>query len=102
MGENLFFLKKEDLVCAICLECWVGRDPRILRCQHTFCFECLEKLASAGLNFVCPLCQEICPLLNGEVNRLKKNLLNNTMQSYDSIKQNFDKNDGKKVIYFFI
>lgn len=37
-------------VCSICLEVYV--DPRILRCGHTFCCACLEKLSTP----VCPLC----------------------------------------------
>ena len=43
MSESLM-LKVADLTeCAICRESM--RDPRILHCVHTFCFQCLLKFA---------------------------------------------------------
>ena len=46
--------------CAICMEKYNGKNktPRILTCGHTFCTQCLEKIAKRdnrnnGIN--CPL-----------------------------------------------
>eukprot|EP00117_Sycon_ciliatum_P033757 scpid38198/ scgid3685/ E3 ubiquitin-protein ligase TRIM33; Ectodermin; Transcription intermediary factor 1-gamma; Tripartite motif-containing protein 33 len=53
---------EEHLACAICLDRF--NDPRMLPCQHTFCFHCLEKLATrsntASITVVlnCPHCRE--------------------------------------------
>lgn len=37
---------QEELVCSICIDFF--KQPRSLACQHTFCHECLEQLASDG------------------------------------------------------
>eukprot|EP00117_Sycon_ciliatum_P049031 scpid101205/ scgid34829/ Tripartite motif-containing protein 2; E3 ubiquitin-protein ligase TRIM2 len=54
---------EEHLQCAICLD--TLSDPRMLACQHTFCFACLEKLPKArgggedaGFKLSCPSCRE--------------------------------------------
>jgi hypothetical protein len=44
----------EDLItCSICQEIFV--DPRLLQCSHTYCYKCMEKIASANKDqFECP------------------------------------------------
>ena len=37
--------------CKICLEDMVGRQPRTLHCNHTFCHKCLKKLVSKKFPF---------------------------------------------------
>ncbi|XP_076446901.1 uncharacterized protein LOC143284131 [Babylonia areolata] len=40
--QDDFFLES----CSVCLEPYVGRDPKILSCFHTFCLPCLTALAA--------------------------------------------------------
>lgn len=47
------------LECAICLEAY--DEPKVLRCQHTYCKNCLEKLVNKsglGHKVTCPECRE--------------------------------------------
>ncbi|XP_061445966.1 E3 ubiquitin-protein ligase TRIM56 [Rhineura floridana] len=44
------------LTCTICLEC-LSR-PRILPCLHSYCHDCLEKLAEGRKELHCPECRE--------------------------------------------
>lgn len=48
--------------CAICAECYIRRNPRILPCAHTFCSYCLERYALSkkvklGDKISCPTCK---------------------------------------------
>ena len=45
----------ENLIsCAICLDPF--KDPRILPCSHTFCFQCIRKTAASNRGrFLCSL-----------------------------------------------
>ncbi|KPP75771.1 RING finger protein 183-like [Scleropages formosus] len=56
-----------DLECAVCFSHFnnVFRTPKMLRCKHTFCLECLARMniKSAQPNSVrCPLCRSLTPL----------------------------------------
>src|SRR6218665_1932483 len=47
--------------CSICMSAF--KDPRMLPCIHTFCFECLKRTAEAGQKkpgdvMPCPLCRK--------------------------------------------
>ena len=60
--------------CAICTEAF--SDPRILRCFHTFCRNCLQQLAdksSHKKSFDCPLCRETYVLPANGVDGIQKN-----------------------------
>ena len=54
MAQNNTALIDSVVTCPICLEHF--DDPRILNCSHTYCFRCIQKIASNNNGqFVCPL-----------------------------------------------
>ncbi|CAD5120847.1 DgyrCDS9400 [Dimorphilus gyrociliatus] len=62
IGEEMqcVVLPLENCNCAVCLEPFLERDPRILNCFHTFCFKCLEECGKnllRGQIFCCPVCR---------------------------------------------
>ena len=50
-------LTEDDLSCDVCFE--VYRDPQALRCLHTFCKECADKLVDQYNEVECPHCREV-------------------------------------------
>lgn len=79
MEFNRYFIDEENLICAICLECWVDRDPRMLQCQHTFCFECIQGLDIVDSHLTCPICKEKFQISRRKVGKLQKNLFRNCL-----------------------
>lgn len=61
--EYVVCLQEELLICGICNNLWIGRDPRILNCSHIFCFECLVNSINNEItdenNLVCYHCGKI-------------------------------------------
>ena len=56
-------LRERLLHCAVCMDEY--RDPRILPCHHTLCFECIESVvqssSTTGRFFRCPQCRsDVC------------------------------------------
>eukprot|EP00058_Branchiostoma_floridae_P021869 XP_002607359.1 hypothetical protein BRAFLDRAFT_69765 [Branchiostoma floridae] len=47
---------REELTCSICLELFTR--PKVLPCQHTFCQDCLQDLASRRVPLQCPVCRQ--------------------------------------------
>ncbi|XP_066305353.1 tripartite motif-containing protein 3-like [Branchiostoma lanceolatum] len=47
---------REELSCSICLD--LLTRPKVLPCQHTFCQDCLQDLASRRLPLQCPNCRQ--------------------------------------------
>ena len=70
---------EEHLQCAVCLEQYV--EPKQLRCHHSFCKVCLEKLSLEGDRggahaLKCPFkCQEETPLTSEGVSALPSSFL---------------------------
>ncbi|XP_054848310.1 E3 ubiquitin-protein ligase TRIM56 [Eublepharis macularius] len=62
------------LTCTICLERL--RQPKILPCLHTYCQDCLRKLAAGQSALQCPECRQHVPLPAG-VGGLKTNFFIN-------------------------
>ncbi|XP_033726378.1 tripartite motif-containing protein 45-like [Pecten maximus] len=64
---------KNKLVCAICAD--VLKDPRVLSCGHTFCFECIwQDYQRLQLKLgKCPLCREPYYLKKGDIHNLSRN-----------------------------
>ena len=54
----------EKLNCAICLETYT--DPKLLKCFHSYCQKCLEKLVNRDeqgeLSLACPTCRQATPV----------------------------------------
>ena len=59
------------LCCQVCKEPGY-RDPRMLKCGHTFCAGCLQNHASE-MNISCPLCHLVTPLPKGGIQNLHHN-----------------------------
>ena len=73
MAERNLEIKKNMLKCCICKE--EKKLSRVLPCQHSFCFECLElRLQSHSdcKSFSCPVCRVVCALT--EINKIPYNL----------------------------
>ena len=63
------------LECPICQEHF--SEPRVLPCQHTFCFQCLEKIRehqSTTESIPCPVCRASHHLSIGGIEDLPKNI----------------------------
>ncbi|XP_053218107.1 E3 ubiquitin-protein ligase TRIM56-like [Podarcis raffonei] len=63
------------LTCTICLERL--RRPKILPCLHSYCQECLRKLAGGRKELQCPECRERVALPEGGVGALRTNFFIN-------------------------
>ena len=65
--------RKQPLTCTLCLE--IFRKPKILPCFHTYCEECLKKLASryGGHQFPCPSCRKAVPVPRQGVSAFQTN-----------------------------
>ena len=54
----------KEVNCSLCRQPY--RDPRLLPCLHTFCFDCLKKLLDDSTDhqadLLCPTCSERSPL----------------------------------------
>lgn len=75
MASAEFIISKDSLECSICAEVYIDKDPRTLPCQHTFCFECLQRFVKLSpKQIVCPNCRAPFQLPNRDVNKLTKNL----------------------------
>ena len=51
-------VKEKCLTCTVCLDNF--KEPKVLRCCHTFCKSCLERIlekAKVKTNLVCPQCR---------------------------------------------
>jgi len=75
----------EIVTCPICLEDF--KDPRLLPCVHTFCFQCLQGLyedKNPGDNVSCPVCRKKFQIPQGGLNSLPLNFfLQNLIEAKD-------------------
>lgn len=79
MASTEYTLKKEELICAICVESWLDKDSRTLPCQHTFCLKCLQQL-QGGFNLECPICRRQIHIPERDVGNFPKNFLLNAIE----------------------
>lgn len=78
-------IQSSFLECSICLDFWINNDPRILPCQHIFCYECLIQIDIRD-KLVCPNCR-YCVYLDS-INELPKPLIaSNLVRRQSSIKK---------------
>ncbi|XP_078606206.1 tripartite motif-containing protein 54-like isoform X1 [Branchiostoma floridae x Branchiostoma japonicum] len=103
---------QEELTCPVCLELFA--EPRVLPCQHSFCTDCLQKIAAPkenkpvrrgrsrksqnktaekALEFECPTCKETVSLKERVIQSLPRNFhLQNITDSF----QKSRKSEGKR------
>lgn len=74
-STSTYFIEEKYVLCSECSNCWVENDPRILSCQHTFCFKCLEN-SNIGNNskIDCPQCKSKTIVPSGKISNLNINL----------------------------
>ena len=63
--KQLFRILKKEAECPLCLE--TVKNPKTLPCLHSFCLECLDKLANFArkqlqTTIKCPVCQTSFPI----------------------------------------
>lgn len=80
MDRCTYVAEKNDVICPICLDSWVEKDPRILQCQHIFCFTCLKKLSIENNTLYCPLCRQLHFIPEGKVKNIQKMLVHFSKQ----------------------
>ncbi|CAD5114628.1 unnamed protein product, partial [Dimorphilus gyrociliatus] len=99
MATGKYFINENELECCICLEIWVRKDPRVLPCQHTFCYGCLVKTVKRN-RLTCPLCRVRTVLPDKGVKGLPNNLLKHSLKStnHNEIAERCLKH-GKDIIY---
>ena len=63
-------LKKiqDQVTCGICLDSY--KQPKLLKCFHVYCEQCLQRLLHEGAGLPCPQCRKVTPLPEGRVSNL--------------------------------
>ena len=66
--------------CPVCFE--PCKDPRLLKCGHQFCQNCLKNIANHTPhgNIPCPVCREVTKPQHGDVSTLPRSTLHQYMQ----------------------
>ena len=67
--QQLFKNLKKEAECPLCIE--TVKNPKILPCLHSFCLECLDKLAGFArrqlqTTIKCPVCQTSFQIPEGD------------------------------------
>ena len=76
-GKSFFDDVKKEIECPVCQEQFSEtKDPKILKCFHTFCKSCLEGWLrqQGGVALSCPTCRQITDCPNNNINSLPSNL----------------------------
>ncbi|XP_072163709.1 probable RING finger protein 207 homolog [Diadema setosum] len=67
-------ISSQELECPICLTLF--NQPKSLKCSHTFCIDCLERIFQTQPNqqiITCPVCREGTPVPSGDMSELQTN-----------------------------
>ena len=76
-SKNFFDDIKKELECSVCQEQFSeANEPKILKCLHTFCKNCLEGWLRQHRNgdLSCPTCRHITHCDDNDINKLPSNL----------------------------
>ena len=76
-SRSFFDEVKKELECSVCQEQFSEiKEPKILKCLHTFCKTCLEAWLrqQRERELSCPTCRHITECPNNDINRLPSNL----------------------------
>ena len=60
---------QEQVTCGICLDSY--KQPKLLKCFHVYCEQCLQGLVRGGAGLPCPQCRKVTPLPVGRVSDLQ-------------------------------
>ena len=60
---------QEQVTCGICLDSY--KQPKLLKCFHVYCEQCLQRLVRGGASLPCPQCRKMTPLPVGGVSDLQ-------------------------------
>ena len=60
---------QEQVTCGICLDSY--KQPKLLKCFHVYCEQCLQRLVRGGASLPCPQCRKVTPLPVGGVSDLQ-------------------------------
>ena len=60
--------------CAVCFNNMLDRSPRSLKCLHSFCETCLQKLVEDN-NIICPTCRHVTEVQDNDTETLPVNFL---------------------------
>ena len=69
-------------ICAVCLENYIDRSPRVLMCQHCFCLQCIKGLVTFSGNIQCPTCRQKTKIPDGGLNNLPVNFMARQMKEH--------------------
>ena len=60
---------QEQVTCGICLDSY--KQPKLLKCFHVYCEQCLQRLVRGGDSLSCPQCRKVTQLPVGGVSDLQ-------------------------------
>ena len=60
--------------CAVCFNNMLDRSPRSLKCLHSFCETCLQKLVEDNY-IICPTCRNVTEVQDNDTEKLTVNFL---------------------------
>lgn len=87
--KNSFNMASQNVLsCNICTERYNNkkRIPKFLTCHHTFCTQCLQRVAGKDTNIHCPTCRQVTILGENGVQGLQSNFyIINIKETMDKI-----------------
>ena len=60
--------------CEVCFENMLDKNPRLLSCHHSFCFDCLRQQLKRS-TIICPTCREKTAVPYNDLQTLKANFM---------------------------
>ena len=92
-----------QLLCPLCLN--LLQDPRLLSCQHIYCYKCLKeyhRMGNHGNALFCPQCEGVITLHKGGVDNLPKfvfmNEVKKVVMSEDGLKEDRPKTQKNRGV----
>ena len=93
---------QEQVTCGICLDSY--KQPKLLKCFHVYCEQCLQCLVRGGASLPCPQCRKVTPLPVGGVSDLQGAFHHNALLDiYKTLKNSGDlcpKHPEKEAEFF--
>ena len=81
---------QEQVTCGICLDSY--KQPKLLKCFHVYCEQCLQGLVRGGAGLPCPQCRKVTPLPVGRVSDLQGAFHHNALLDiYKTLKNSGDR-----------